>query len=659
MNYPAQHLWTDIPAGIGQMLQWLRDSENSTPETEWRSESAEDYRFYAGDQDYDYVVALLESQKRPTTTFNEVKPKIDMLVGLAAQGKRETTLVPVGGEDEALSELMSGVLKHYRNRLNLGRKELDCFEHTVKSGRSLLYFWVDTSNPFKPEIKCRRVRGYNYFRDPNSQEYDYSDGRFLFVEKWLPEDEIKRQWPKFDISQAQSFGATYADLPQFFNEARDLYRIVEGWKYVYEDVVYFVNPMTQVVESLSPKDFNKFVMTMNDQGVDTSQMQRAKGVKKIPYYMIFSGSTVLEEGKSQLQWEGFPGIEFGAYRNEDTNAWFGAITMMKDPQRSVNTMRRQLAHLLQTLPKGILAHEVGAILNIEEYEEHSSEPNFHLEVAKGMIGSFKFVQQPNISPIYSQFDAISSQSMKDASGIQDPLMGIQETGREAGVTARMRQETGIAVLYLLFSNFQESRHNATKLLMSLIQQYVTMPEVIRIEGEHGAQLVEINTQLNRGQGGFNDITAMQFDLAVEDTAETTTMRMTIAQILAEVNHNNPGSIPPDVILEYSDVPYTIKQRVRANYESQQKAAGEQASLQAKQIEAEVQIKQAEVQIKQAELEIKKAELALKEKEIETNRMDVLLRNRDKPEPVMKSGSGSGSGNGNSNNQSTKKKVKRS
>jgi len=652
-----QHLWNDLPPEVGQLLLWLRDAENSVAETSWRKEAAEDYRFYAGDQDYDYVKMRLTAQKRPVTVYNEVKPKIDMLIGLAARGRHDTTLVPVGGEDESLAELMSGVLKHYRKRLKMTRKELDCFEHTVKSGRSLLHFWVDTSNPFEPVLCCRRVRGYNFFCDSNSQEYDLSDARYLFIEKWLCEMDIKVKYPKVDVYNLQGFGAQYADMPQFFNEARDLYRIMEAWYYKYEEVYYFLNPMTGAVDSCKANERNLVLEGFASQQVDTSQVQFAKGVKKVPWYCIFSGTQVLEEGKSQLKWEGFPAILFGAYRNEDTNAWFSPVTMMKDPQRSVNVMRRQLSHLLQTLPKGILATEVGMILNIDEYEERSSEPNFYMEVAKGGIDKFKFLTQPTISPIYAQFDQISSQAIKDSSGIQDPLMGIQQSSREAGVTDRQRQETGIAVLYLLFSNFQESRHNATKLLMSLIQQYVTMPQVIRIEGEDGKRLAEINTQLQRGNEGFNDITAMQFDLEVTDTAETATMRLTIAQILAEVNHNNPGSIPPDIILEYSDIPYSVKQRVKQNFESQQQAAAQQAQLEAQRIQAEVEIKQAELQIKQVELQIKQAELELREKEIdlntaikhkelETKRMDVILKNRDKPEPQLignRNGNGSGSG----------------
>jgi hypothetical protein len=341
--------------------------------------------------------------------------------------------------------------------------------------------------------------------------------------------------------------------------------------------------MTGQPESLSPSDFNKFNQVIIE-GRPEMGMPPGKPVDGIPsivqemHYSIFSGMTELETGKSPYRWKDFPFSLFGAYKNTDENRWFGVISMMKDPQRSLNTMRRQLSHLLQTLPKGMLVHEAGAVLNIEEYEQRSSDPTFHLEMAQGKIDKQQFVQQPQISPIYQQLDAVFSQSMKDASGIQDTLMGVQTSSREPGITVAKRQETGLAVLYMLYDNFMETRTLAGRILLSFIQQYVTMPTVIRIQGQQGMQLAEINSQMNPQNQGFNDISAGEFDLEVDDTVETKTSRMAVAQLLSEFSHNNPGVIPPDIVLDYSDVPFTVIQRVKEAFAAAQ--AQEQANIEA-------------------------------------------------------------------------------
>jgi len=305
--------------------------------------------------------------------------------------------------------------------------------------------------------------------------------------------------------------------------------------------------------------------------------------------MIFSGTNKCEGGVSPYNWEGIPGVFYGAYKEHDTNAWFGAIAAMQDPARTLNVNRRQLVHLLQTLPKGILMYETGSVLNIDDYEEKSAQPNFALEIAKGQKEKVSFQEQPRISPVYSIFDRVLVQSIKDVSGAQDSLMGVQTTGREPGITVRARQQTGIAVLYILYDNFRESRLLSGKLHMSLIQQYVTEAMAVRIKGPEGARLLQINTESNPQTKGFNDITAGEFDYEVEETAETMTIRAATAQMLVDFSQNNPNTIPPDVILEYTDLPYSAKQRVRAFWEEQQNAQKEAADreyeLRLKEIEA--------------------------------------------------------------------------
>lgn len=232
-------------------------------------------------------------------------------------------------------------------------------------------------------------------------------------------------------------------------------------------------------------------------------------------------------------------------------------------------MRRQLVHLLQTLPKGILIHEVGAILDIEKYEEKSSNPNFHLEVNPGAIDKVKFEKQPTISPVYQMLDEIMRQSIKDSSGVHDDLMGIYTASREPGVTVQTRQQSNLAVLFIIFNNYRESRLEGNRKYLYLLQKYVRYPEIIRIQGQKGAELWRINTEINPQNQGFNDISIGEYDLEMEETVETGSFRAAIAQMLMDFSHNNPNSIPPDIILNYVDIPFTAKTAIREYWQRMQ------------------------------------------------------------------------------------------
>ena len=125
--------------------------------------------------------------------------------------------------------------------------------------------------------------------------------------------------------------------------------------------------------------------------------------------------------------------------------------------------------------------------------------------------------------------------------------------------------------------------------------------MVRNEGENGMMLAQVNTQVNPQVQGFNDITAGEFDVYVEEGIESTTMRMAIAQWLTDFAMNNPNLIPPDVIMEYSNIPFSVKQQVKQWIAAQQ--------------EREDEFKRAELKLQERELDIKEkaATSASKEK----------------------------------------------
>lgn len=562
-----------------QILKWLHETENATAEVAYRSISSEDYKFYAGAQDSETVLQELSRQKRPSTVYNEIMPKINMVIGMAAQNKFQPEIIPVGTEDAPLAELMQMFMLHKRNKLKLARKELEAFTHTVKGGRSLLYFYVDDINPFKPEVKVKRIPGHNFYRDPNSEDLTLEEDRFLFIDFWKTESELKILAPKLDPAVIKNFDRSVANMPTFFEPTDELFRVVECWYRWHEKCVWFTSPLTQKQECLTVPEFKKLKaglaegMQVGEQPVQyDGDYGEREAYRSIVRHVTFSGDyEVTPDAKSPLLLDelgGFPAVFYGAYHDDDLNNWYGLITMMKDPQRTLNTLRRQLVHLLQTLPKGILIHEAGAVLNIDEYERDSMMPGFHLEVAKGGVQKVHFLTQPQISPLYQQFDGLLSQGMKNASGIQDAMMGLTAS-REPGVTLRNKQETGLAVLFSLFDNYKESRIKGSNILLKLLQQYSTTPDVIRVTGQKGMELVQINSQMNPEVKGFNDVTAGEFDVVIDETLYTNTMRQYITELLTDVVRNNPGSIPMEIILEYAGLPFSVRQRVTEWQQQQQ------------------------------------------------------------------------------------------
>ena len=77
---------------------------------------------------------------------------------------------------------------------------------------------------------------------------------------------------------------------------------------------------------------------------------------------------------------------------------------------------------------------------------------------------------------------------------------------------------------------------------------------------------------------------------VSETAETMTIRAATAQMLVDFSQNQPGIIPPDILLDYVDLPYTAKMRVREHWEMVQ-------NQQKEQVDREYELKLKELELK--------------------------------------------------------------
>ena len=115
-------------------------------------------------------------------------------------------------------------------------------------------------------------------------------------------------------------------------------------------------------------------------------------------------------------------------------------------------------------------------------------------------------------------------------------------------------------------------------------------------------MMQINSQKNPDAPGFNDISTGKYDLVLDDALDSQTMRMAISQMLVDYSQNNPNVIPPDLIMEYSDLPLTAKNKVK---EYNQMMLDREERMKMASVQAAQQKAAQEVQVEQANMELKK------------------------------------------------------
>jgi hypothetical protein len=106
--------------------------------------------------------------------------------------------------------------------------------------------------------------------------------------------------------------------------------------------------------------------------------------------------------------------------------------------------------------------------------------------------------------------------------------------------------------------------------------------------------MQINTQSNPNAPGFNDVSVGKYDFFVEEGIETVNSRNSVAQMLIDLSQNSPGSVPPDLIAEYSGAPFSVKQQLQ-QYTAQVQQSAMKAEQEKTQREYELEMAKLENQ----------------------------------------------------------------
>jgi len=194
-------------------------------------------------------------------------------------------------------------------------------------------------------------------------------------------------------------------------------------------------------------------------------------------------------------------------------------------------------------------------------------------------------------------------------------LGLQ-TNATSGTAIRARQEQGAVVTTTLYDNLRQAMQISGRMVLSLIEQFMTERQQFRITGERGRdEFVTINDG-----DPENDITRHKADFAVSEQDWRSSTRQAMAEELIRL----AGTLPPqmamlmiDIAIEMMDVPNKdeIVKRIR-------KAGGlasPDATPEEEQAEAQQQQAMAQAQAAQAQ-----ADTAFNEAKLAKMKMDSVL-----------------------------------
>lgn len=609
---------------------------------EWRKQAREDFEFYSGDQWSQEDLNVLREQKRPAMTFNRVAPLVNAVVGSEINNRREVQYVPREAGDAQANEILSSAGEWFRDQTGAEDEESDAFEDATICGMG----WTDTRLDFEEEPdgmpKVTRMDPLKMGWDCNASKPNLEDAcRLFFVDEkpyseWkemfpgVPASMLHAGWAKtmgndptepHDQDEADKYTGTQNEYAAGYSSK--LCTVVEyRW---FERVPYWRGPALDTATGMPLGEMREYseqqVKLIRQSMPDFPAVRQYKKVVK----RAFIGAEVLAEPDQPLVPPGMFGWEcVTGYRDKMKKLFYGVVRTTKDPQRWSNKFFSQVMFLLNSQSKGGVMAERDAFDDPRQAEESWAKSDAITYLKTGALSG----QNPRVLPKpTAQFPAgfftlfqESKEAISQVTGLSPEFVGTREVD-QAGVLEYQRRQSSLNLLASLFNSLRRYRKRQGKVMLYLIQNYLSDGRLVRIVGDDRKQYVPLTREA---------IANVQYDIIVDDAPTSPNEKDRIWGILQAMLPMVRDLMTPDIMMEI--LPYTplpasfvdkLRQKAREQSEQpkppspeeqkmaleQQKAqmdmAGKQADLQAKQAsnEMDVQMKGLDLMIKQQEAEI--------------------------------------------------------
>lgn len=608
----------------GLFLRLTRWYKKDLPRViEWRKEAKEDFQFFAGDQWSEQDKEALRAKNRVPVVFNRIAPIVNAVVGSEINNRREVQYIPREIGDAKANEILTAAGEWFRDQTGAEDEESDGFQDTVVAGMG----WTDTRLEFETDPDgapvVERIDCMEMVWDCNAQKPNLADAERLYRVKEFTYQEAMEMFPdaqpgelNAEWARSGTVGSPHnqdraddydGSQPEFGadGENRGNCLIVEcRWL---EREKYWRGPDLQTGQVREYSDAQMKLLRKNLPDFPGVQQSR-KVVRR-----AFLGKVVLRKPDKPLTPPGMFGWEcITGYRDKDKRQFYGIVRAAKDPQRWTNKFFSQVMYLLNSQSKGGIAAERDAFENPAQAEASWAKADEITWMSKNALsGAAPKIRDKPAAQFPAGFFTLFQESKEEitqVTGLSPEFIGTREVD-QAGVLEMQRRQSSLNLLASLFNSLRRYRKRQGRVMLYLIQNYLSDGRLIRIVGDEKKEYVPLTKEA---------VANITYDIIVDDAPTSPNEKERTWGIIMQLVPAVKEMLTPDIMLEllkYSPLPASmvdkLTQRVmQARDETSQKPSPEEQELALKQ-----QSQQIDMQGKVADLQAKR----------ESNQMDAQMK----------------------------------
>ncbi|WP_316219394.1 phage portal protein [Bradyrhizobium sp. SZCCHNR2026] len=578
----SRELASDADALFGKLKRWFKRDHDSHGQITWRKEAREDFAFEAGEQLTEDDKNILKEMNRPIVVFNRIGVTVDSVAGQEVANRQEVQYLPRQQGAVKVNELLTSAAKWFRQQCDAEDEESDAFRDTVVCGMGWTETRLDYEDDPEGQPKVDRVDPLEMVWDSGAKKRNLVDARRIFhIRRDVPIDEARTLCPGDPDRPFEDadYNATWVDDRQdgasphendanFYSRPENnridgdaddntvtLIR-AQWWERV--PAYLMVDPSNpDSILTLSTDEYRELQQNYKLAG---APMPKCVQTTRKVFRQAYLGNVLLEIGDAPVNGH-FSFKCITGKRDRNKNTFFGIVRAMKDPARWSNKWMSQTMHIMNTSAKGGVAVERGQFFDNDNDGEASWAKNDQVTYLKpGALsgGNPKFVQKPVSQFPQSSFELMqfAVQSLPAVSGVNVEMLGMQGAANQAASLDRQRKQAVMLILQPLFDGLRRYRKEQGRLLLFLIENYLSDGRLIKIEGPDEAQFVP----LIRQQGAANN----QYDVIVDEAPTSANQKELTWTLLQQILPVIGKMLPPATwlaLLKYSPLPTSAQKDI--------------------------------------------------------------------------------------------------
>jgi hypothetical protein len=422
-------------------------------------------------------------------------------------------------------------------------------------------------------VYVRQESWRNILYDRNAKAPDLRDSRYMFRWKWLDLDVAKAMFPSrsYELEGAAISSEMYGPeqdediwyLGQRLQERDSTGQVISRRSFI-SDAFYVVNrrERVRIIEgwykmpiSLDVmRGYSRFDGMAYEAGNPVMKHERETGIvtlepetRMMMHVALFTEDHLIAVSRSPYRHNRFPFTPIFAYRRSRDGLPYGMVRAIRGPQEDLNKRASKALHIVST--RGVLADK-GAFSDPEEAREELARPDYFLEKNPGKEVEIK--QDLRLAETEMRLMEMDGARMRQSAGVTGENLGL-ETNAVSGRAINSRQTQGGIVTTELFDNERYAAKISGQKVLSLIEQFVTDEQQIRIVGEKQAQYVKINRFNPETEQIENDIAATMADFTIGEQDYQQSLRNAMFEAMMDM----ASKMSPEVSLKFLDLVFEM------------------------------------------------------------------------------------------------------